>query len=328
MSVWANLESRLRRIARAVLQSEEHLESIARSGESLARSAQAPQAPQAPLPSPEAARIASQLEGTQNHLGFIAGMMARREMVELLSAPRYADPLRLERSGFRCHSQYDEDGIIAEIFRRIGTESRVFVEFGSGRGDQNCTILLLMQGWKGLWIEGDPSLIFFIEHIWRNEIRAGLLTVRNAMITPDSVNDIIESAGFSGEIDFLSVDVDGNDYHLLDKISAIAPRVICAEYNAWIPPEISWVMERNDAYVWDNIDSRTGASLKALETLLRKRGYALVGCSPAGVNAFFVRADLAQGRFAEPFTAENHYHPWRFFHTGVGSQGNWRGWRA
>jgi hypothetical protein len=148
------------------------------------------------------------------------------------------------------------------------------------------------------------------------------------MVTPDLVDDIIGSAGFSGEIDFLSVDVDGNDYHVLNKIGVIAPRVICAEYNAWVPPEISWCMDRNDAFVWDNIDMRTGASLKALEILFRGRGYALVGCSPAGVNAFFVRADLAKGKFAEPFTAENHYHPWRFFNDSIGSQGNWRGWRV
>ena len=87
-------------------------------------------------------------------------------------------------------------------------------------------------------------------------------------------------------------------------------------------------MPRNDSHVWDEVDYRVGASLKALETLLSSRGYSLVDCSPAGVNAFFVRTDLAKGKFAEPFTAENHFHPWRFFHTGWAPTGNWRGWRV
>jgi hypothetical protein len=34
----------------------------------------------------------------------------------------------------QVYSQNNEDGIIAEIFRRIGTENRTFVEFGVGDG--------------------------------------------------------------------------------------------------------------------------------------------------------------------------------------------------
>jgi hypothetical protein len=41
-------------------------------------------------------------------------------------------------------------------------------------------------------------------------------------------------------------------------------------------------------------------------------GYALVGCNFTGVNAFFVREDLCGDRFAQPFTAENHYEPTRY----------------
>ena len=47
-----------------------------------------------------------------------------------LAKPRHADPKRLVRYGFKVYSQCDEDGIIQEIFRRIGTTNRVFVEFG------------------------------------------------------------------------------------------------------------------------------------------------------------------------------------------------------
>ncbi|MGH7031533.1 MAG: hypothetical protein ACREEZ_14035 [Stellaceae bacterium] len=69
-----------------------------------------------------------------------------------------------------------------------------------------------------------------------------------------------------------------------------------------------------------------GASLEALTRVARRRGYVLVGCSFVGVIAFFVREDLATGKFHAPFTAENHYHPiryflWELYHTGHG-----RGW--
>lgn len=273
-------------------------------------------------------RLGADLKKMENHLGFVAAIMARQEMVGVMAEPRLRDPLRLERSGFKVRSQFDEDGVIAEIFRRIGVTSHSFVEFGAGSGAENCTAFLLMQGWRGLWIEGDSGLMPQIEQGWGREIEAGRLTVRNAMVTVDTIDEVIASAGFSGEIDLLVVDIDGNDYHVLERIAAVQPRVICAEYNAGIPPEIAWTMPRDDAHVWNGRDDRIGASLKALELLLAGRGYALVGTSIAGVNAFFVRADLAPGKFATPFTAENHYNPWRLFYTGLVQATNWRGGRV
>src|SRR5262245_40537087 len=51
-----------------------------------------------------------------------------------MEKPRNADAKRLLRYGFKVYSQNDEDGIIQEIFRRIGSSNRTFVEFGAGDG--------------------------------------------------------------------------------------------------------------------------------------------------------------------------------------------------
>jgi hypothetical protein len=67
------------------------------------------------------------------------------------------NPRRLEWYGSKTYSQSDEDGIVAEIFRRIGTTNKVFVEFGVEAGYENNTRLLLTRGWSGLWFEGNPS---------------------------------------------------------------------------------------------------------------------------------------------------------------------------
>jgi hypothetical protein len=175
-----------------------------------------------------------------------------------------------------------------------------------------------------LWIDGSDELLPTLNRGWKPEMERGQLVARQAFVTVDNIDGIIRDAGFSGEIDLLVVDVDGNDYHFLENIGTVTPRVICAEYNANIPPHIDWKMARNDDYVWEGLDDRTGASLKALEVMLGKRGYVLVGCSVAGVNAFFVQKDLVGDKFADPFTAENHYHPWRFFYRLPGIVSNWR----
>jgi hypothetical protein len=72
----------------------------------------------------------------------------------LLGSPRHADERRLLKSGYRVYSQADEDGILHEIFRRIGEGKRTFLELGVGNGLENNTLFLLIQGWSGIWIEG------------------------------------------------------------------------------------------------------------------------------------------------------------------------------
>ncbi len=81
----------------------------------------------------------------------------QRYWEQTLATPRYADPRRLLRYGAKAYSQNDEDGILAEIFRRIGTKEKTFVEIGAGAGLENNTLALLVQGWRGLWVESDNA---------------------------------------------------------------------------------------------------------------------------------------------------------------------------
>lgn len=232
---------------------------------------------------------------------------------DLLDLPRNADPRRLLKSGYRVYSQGDEDGILREIFRRIGEGDRTFIELGTGGGLENNTLFLLAQGWSGVWIEGSARKVASATKACASFIAQDQLRIAQHFITATSVDGTIASLHSKSELDLLSIDLDGNDYYILDAIRSISPRVIVAEYNAKFPADIFWVMQYNEAHQWDSSDY-FGASLKALEDLLASRGYALVGCSVLGTNAFFVRKDLvADPPFCSPFTSENHYEPPRYF---------------
>ena len=136
------------------------------------------------------------------------------------------------------------------------------------------------------------------------------LTAINAFITTDNINKLIgEDGKIKGEIDLLSIDIDGNDYWIWEKISCINPRVVVIEYNSKFPPPCEYVMEYNSSHIWDGSDN-SGASLKSLELLGKRLGYILVGTNRNGVNAFFVKKELTKELFAEPATAENLYHAW------------------
>lgn len=228
---------------------------------------------------------------------------------ELLRSAPYNAPKRLEPHGFRSFSQNDEDGILQEIFRRIGAETSTFVEFGVQDGMQNNSRVLLYRGWRGLWIESDAGCCQKMQASFRAELASGQLQLRNDFVTKGNIASLIESTGL-GEPDLLSIDIDGNDYWIWEAITC-RPRVVVMEYNAKFRPPTQWVMEYNPDHRWDYTDYH-GASLQSLTNLARDKGYALVGCCLAGVNAFFVRNDLLGQSFAEADVASL-YNPPRFY---------------
>jgi hypothetical protein len=235
----------------------------------------------------------------------------QRYIAEELSSERYADPKRLERYGFKVYSQSDEDGIIQEIFRRIGTTDRRFVEFGVENGLENNTITLSLGGWCGLWLESSQEHVAAIRERFADLLADGRLTVHGAFITAENINELIGLWG-NGEVDLVSVDIDGNDFYVWQALTIVKPRVVVIEYNAKFAPPLAIVQEYKSDNVWKQTDYM-GASLEALVRLGDSLGYSLVGTNFMGVNAFFVRSDLASDKFQTPFSAENHYNRARYF---------------
>ena len=248
---------------------------------------------------------------TRGYASLASNALFAMHRESLLSNERCRDPKRLLAHGFRGYSQHDEDGMIQEIFRRIGVSNQVFAEVGVGDGTENNTLYLMLSGWRGLWIDGSETNAGIIGSQFKSFIQVGQLSFVREFVDRESINEIIKKANCTGEIDLLSIDIDGNDYWVWEVISEVQPRVVVIEYNAVFRPPLAIVAEYNRSFVW-NGTSYYGASLKALESLGLRKGYSLVGCSLSGINAFFVRHDLVGDKFCVPFTAENHFEPPRF----------------
>lgn len=230
----------------------------------------------------------------------------------LLQKDRYADPRLLCHFEHQVFSQSGEDGILAEIFRRIGTTNKQFVEFGVGDGLENNTVYLLWRGWSGWWFDGNKSLIASIGQNLKSAIDRSKLIVDQKMITAENAASILKQHDIPSEIDLFSLDIDRNTYAVWEALSAFRPRVVVIEYNAVIPADVDWQVEYRAQLTWNNTHY-FGASAKALELLGKKKGYALVACNLLGNNAFFVRHDLIADKFVGPYTAERHYEPPRWF---------------
>jgi hypothetical protein len=254
------------------------------------------------------------VRGLPGNLGHLHQLLASQYILSALNEPALRDPRRLERFGSKGYSQFDEDGVLQEIFRRVGVTNRRFLEIGTGDGRENNTVYLLCQGWGGVWIEADLGHHEIQRRAFKPAVDSSRLRPVHGFATRDNINELIEdTGGLQGPIDLLSIDIDGNDYHLLEAITVVAPRVIVIEYNAYIPPPVLWVMEYNPSHIYDEGSTYFGASLKSLELLGRKKGYTLVGCNLVGLNAFFVRTDLAGDLFAEEGQAERLFQPRRYW---------------
>jgi hypothetical protein len=262
----------------------------------------------------ELLQIRDTLSQIKNTLVDVRAMEAIRCYdLELEHHPRYAESRRLHRFAFQVNSEDGEDGIINEIFRRIGTSNRVFAEIGVGDGIENNTAFLLSQGWKGFWIDGNDAFLQTInEH---KALQDGCLVPSVSFVEKENIVALFEQIGIPKDFDLLSIDIDQNTFYIWEALHKYLPRVVVVEYNSAIPPDIDWKVQYVAKSTWDGTQN-FGASLKAFEKLGIQLGYSLVGCDFNGVNAFFIRNDLVANKFADPFTAENHYEPprYQFYH--------------
>ena len=233
-------------------------------------------------------------------------------LLQLLAQSRYQSEKQLARFEYQVFSQNGEDGILAEIFHRIGIKDRSFVELGVGNGLENNTAYLLMQGWRGWWVDGAPEAIQAIRANLAPSIRQSALKLIELIVTQENIAAALNAAEVPTEIDLLSIDVDRNTYWIWAALEQFRPRVAVIEYNSTFPAQVDWKIDYAPQLWWDETFN-FGASLKALERLGRKLGYNLIGCDLAGSNAFFVREDLCADHFLAPFDAETHYEPARYW---------------
>jgi hypothetical protein len=196
--------------------------------------------------------------------------------------------------GFRVYSQADEDGILLYIFTLIGTQTKRCMELAFGSPYlANTTNLLCNWGWTGLLIEGNESLARSAREYFGRHPDTWYFppTVLNAWVTKDNLNALLAEHDFTGEIDLLSLDVDGMDWWFWRELEVVRPRVLVVEFNSiWGSERAVTVPYRSDfvRHAGTPAELHIGASLPAFVKLAHEKGYRLVGSNRYGYNAFFI----------------------------------------
>jgi hypothetical protein len=200
---------------------------------------------------------------------------------------------------FRSFSQNGEDGLLLYVFALIGTTNRKCVDICAGDGIEcNTANLLVNHRWVGLLVDGDSANVTRGRAFY-DACRDTLFfppLLQQAWVSAENVNALLRESGFVGEIDLLSIDLDGMNYWVWKAIDCAVPRVVMVEYESGWGPTEAVTRPYRTSFQADFTSARmpaAGASLSALVKLGAEKGYRLVGCSSSGVNAVFVRQGIA-----------------------------------
>jgi len=188
----------------------------------------------------------------------------------------------LKHSENDIYTQGGQDGVIYTIFRQIGYGGKFFVEFGARDGVDisNTANLRINFGWDGLLMDISPKAPI----------------VKQEKITATNINQLLEKYNVIN-IDFLSIDIDGNDMWVWKSIKQ-KPRVVLIEYNSKFKNTESFAIEYNEDHSWEG-DDYYGASLLAMKKIGEEKGYKLVHVIKQ-LDAVFVRNDLIDNDYIPP----------------------------
>ncbi len=232
----------------------------------------------------------------------------------------------ISQAGFRCYSQFEEDGIILYVLSTIGMTTKKVVEICIGNGEEcMATNLILHHGYQGFLFDGSEHNVEHANRFFnsKKDCLLGPPSVRTAWITKDNVNDQLLNIGAQGEVDLLSLDIDGNDYYIWEAISAINPRLCVFETHNIVPGDLSITIPYEEDFNWKSKAGADGefrsVSLLAMKNLSERKGYRLIGAHKAGFNVFFLRNDIAQDIFPEVSIEHVHNNLW----TKIAQQQRW-----
>ncbi len=203
---------------------------------------------------------------------------------------------------FKIFSQFGDDGIIQYLVKNISIQNEVFIEFGvENYFESNTRFLMMNNNWAGFVMDGSEDAMQSLKNqSWYYKYS---LTHKAIFIDKDNINELLENTGFSN-IGLLSIDLDGNDYHILTEIdlSRLNPSILIVEYNSVFGKDRPITIPYDKAFFRTNAHYSNlyyGASLSALNYAASNKGYSLIGCNLAGNNAYFVKNSLLNDKVKE-----------------------------
>lgn len=168
-------------------------------------------------------------------------------------------------------SQLGEDGILEKVFEILPAQNHWCVEFGAGDGAtlSNTYNLINHQNWSSVQIEANPRSYERLASRYADKPNVTCLNQIVGFEGENTLDKILQTTPIPTDFDFLSIDIDGNDYYIWESLNVYRPKVVVIEFNPSIPHYVFFVQAK-DTEVYQ------GSSLLALQELGKQKGYELI----------------------------------------------------
>ncbi len=212
----------------------------------------------------------------------------------LSSRSMYKSYKMLWDSEVKVFSQWGEDGIIDYLVTSLDISKPKIVELGVGEFQEcNSRFTAEFRNASVYMVDSNKNLVNYVKTLdlfWKNN----LFPIED-FITPESAKEhMISARKLMGGIDIFSIDLDGNDYWILENLDLTGISIVICEYNP-IFNEINCTVPRSDYFERTKAHSSGlyfGMSLKASIFLLNSKGFTFIGTNRAGNNAFFIKNEV------------------------------------
>ena len=200
----------------------------------------------------------------------------------------------LNQTYFKVFSQDTEDGILQYLLKSLNIQNVKFVEIGTqDYSESNTRYIYETMRCEGLIIDPYPDLekkINKILRVWKNKLK-----IHNDYVNSENINEILKENSFNYDLDLFSIDIDGIDYWVLEKINPKISKIFVIEYNPYFGSKLEISapnFEKFDRFKYHPSGICFGASLKAIINLMKKKGYTFLGSNRLNCNSFFVINEL------------------------------------
>lgn len=181
-----------------------------------------------------------------------------------------------------------EDGVLKHILWHLPERDNWCVEFGAWNGVflSNTYYLISNYGYDAVLIEGDKARFKELKHEMSRWPKTVCVNRYVRIDAPDSLDCILGKTPIGKTFDLLSIDIDGDDYHIWDSLHNYSPKVVIIEIGMQFKPDIHKINEIGSQYVY----RVSGSSVSSMTELALRKGYKLICC--VGCNAVYVKSEF------------------------------------
>ena len=213
----------------------------------------------------------------------------------------------LSEVDYKIFSQNGEDGIIDYLLYSLNLEKPKFLEIGIGDySESNTRFIFQRTSTDGHVIDFIPNLEEKIKkkvNLWK-----GNLNIINKKINSENIIEILNKNLALQNLDLFSLDIDGIDYWIIEKLPKDFSKIAILEYNHIFGNNLKVTVpniENFDRSVYHYSNLCFGMSIKAAIEIMEKKNFYFVGTNLFKNNAFFVSKNYPKNEFFQNLIIED-----------------------